>query len=127
MATATLKQSNQGQAGFKTPLQGTIPMADEAVPPVLVATGAFLSSDDNGAKVLNFQQWGPSDAVIDSWTFVPVGNHYHLTITFHGTGNLTGKGNDDTYTSGNFQCDVSYGEGNSAGFTKAVMTLTYTD
>src|SRR5579863_6716564 len=112
MATATMKQTNQGQIGTKDPLRSTVPMADEAVPPVLVSTGALVS-DAGGTWSLSFTTWGPSTAVVDSATFVQVGNHYHLTIDFHGTGNLTGHGNDDTYTNGNFQCDVTIEFSNS--------------
>jgi len=122
----SMVQNSPAALCFTSPnIHGTIGMVDKTG--ALVTTGAFLQ-DSPPNRVLKFQQWGPSTAVVDSWTDHTVANgHIQTTILFHGTGNITGHGNDDTYTQGTFFTDIFIAGPNSCAYKNATMNLNYTD
>jgi hypothetical protein len=128
MAIETLTQPGVSLGSFVPPAQSTLSMHDQNNNAVSVFVSIL---NKGGANTLRFNQWGPSTAVIDSLTTTGNFNGFptHFHMTFHGTGNITGHGNDDAYT-GTLDCDLSYSGENGRWesiFKHGSASVTYTD
>lgn len=85
-----------------------------------------------GTLIMNFVGWS-SNATVDSEShsgnYNGTGLPTSVSMSYHGTGNLTGHGNDDAY-SGTFSCtDIRYTSDapHIPTFFGATWSVTYTD
>jgi len=131
MSTETLNQTNQVPGSFVPPISTVLPVPTHNQNGVLRRLViSFDPGNLNGPKTLKFLEWS-STAVVTNLTtsgnFQGFPTGYHMD--FHGTGNITGNGNDDAYT-GSLDGTLNYStvEGKlECLFHTLTASISYTD